>query len=240
MTLNEQALESLQALQARLSALERDIDAGRYRPGPWQALLRDVRRLPRSDRAALAASISCISDRLHARTAKRTLPFAAAVLAEMALATAGAVLLWFAVQIHSSWAAVAGALLWTISFQPLIKILIGSLLGIRYAYAYLLGPEPRFKMRFGSYIAAPRLARILLHLFGTIGSPLGAWLPTRFLPPGLRVATTFCWVLFGIVVLINVAPLVLALAGLWRVGPLKLSLGSAASAALEIREALGH
>jgi hypothetical protein len=124
------------------------------------------------------------------------------------------------------------------SFQPLLKVLTGTVLGIRYAYAYLLGPEPRFKMRFGSYIAAPRAARVLFHLSGTIGSPLGAWLPTRFLGPSLRPASTFCWILLAIVVIINVVPLALALSGLQRIGPIRLSLGSAASAALEIREAL--
>jgi hypothetical protein len=230
---------STQDLLARLSALAGDLEAGRYIPGPWKELLSEVRRLPRPARLALAESISRLSEQLHARTRVHTVPFWAGLLAEVLLALLGATLLWLALEYDSNWAAVSASLLWTMCFQPLLKIVTGTVLGIRYAYAYLLGPEPRFKMRFGSYIAASRAARILFHLSGTLGSPLGAWLPTRFLGPSLRSASTFCWILVAVVATINVVPFALALAGMQRIGPIRLSLGSAASAALEIREALG-
>jgi len=228
----------MQSLAQRLAALERDIDGGSYRGGLWQPMLAEIRRLPRDERAALSETVSRISATLHTRKTKSRVPFTLGLTLEVALAVCGAALLSFAVQQRSTAAAIATAIIWTMAFQPLAKILIGSLLGIRYAYAYLLGPEPRFKMRYGTYIAAPRAARIVFHLSGTVGSPIGAWLPIRFLEPELPKAVEFCWVLFGVVVAINAVPFILALAGFVRMGPVRLSLGSAASAALEIREAL--
>ena len=225
-------------LTERLAALERDIDAGSYRAGGWSALLRDLRSLSRPDRMVLSEAISRVSAKLHIRKTTWRAPFAVGLAIEIALALLGVGLLWFAIQTRANWAGAAAALLWTMAFQPLIKILTGAVLGIRYAYAYLLGPEPRFKMRYGTYIAAPAPARIIFHLSGTVGSPLGAWLPIRFLGSQLPVATTFCWVLFGIVTAINVVPFGLALAGVQRIGSLRLSLGSAGSAAIEIRDAL--
>ena len=227
-------------LAVRLASLERDIDEGRYRPGLWQPLLRDVRRLPRPDRVALQGAISRVSDKLHARKGVRRIPFRLAVLGEFGTVFLGAVLLGVALRYRSGWAAVLAALAWALAFQPLIKMLVGSALGIRYNYAYLLGPEPRFKMRYGSYLAAGRSARIAFHLSGMIGSPLGAWLPIPFLGPEFRGAITICWSIVAVCVALNIVPLVLALLGFERVGSLNLSLGSAGSAALEIREPLAR
>jgi hypothetical protein len=225
-------------LTERLIALERDIDAGLYRGGRWQALLADLRRLPGSERAAVAATVSRVSDKLHARKAQRKVAFPVGLALEIGLALLGAGLLWFAVANRSSWAGIMAALAWTTAFQPLIKVLTGTALGIRYSYAYLIGPEPRFKMRYGTYIAAARPARIVLHLSGAVGSPLGAWLPVPFLAGALPAVSGFCRLLFGLVVAVNAIAFVLALAGFKRIGPLRLSLTSAASAALEMREAL--
>jgi hypothetical protein len=232
-------MKSLQQdLTESLTALERDIDAGLYRAGRWQALMRSLRRLPQPERAELSKAISRISDKLHAPKAKWKVAFSLGLAVELGLALVGAGLLWLAVSTGASWAGVMAALIWTMAFQPLIKILTGAVLGIRYAYAYLLGPEPRFKMRFGTYIAVPRSTRIIFHLSGTLGSPFGAWLPTQILGSQLSTVTSFCWALFGIVVAINAVPFVLALSGRQRIGGVRLSLGSAASAAMEIREAL--
>jgi hypothetical protein len=47
-------------------------------------------------------------------------------------------------------------------------------------------------MRFGQYLAQPRYVRLLSRLSGTIGSPMGAWLPTVFVDPSLRIAIQVC------------------------------------------------
>lgn len=224
------------SLAERLAGVERDLESGCYKPGAWQALLRELRRLPGPERLALADDISRVSDKLHRRTSRHTFGVAAGFLAEVAAAVAGGALLWLAVRSHSNAAAMAAALLWTMAFQPLVKVMTGTALGIRYSYAYLLGLEPRFKMRYGSYVAAGRAARILFHLSGTLGSPFGAWLPTLALGPDLHAAAIFCWALFYITLAINVVPFALGMLGIERLGHLRLSLGSAASAALEIRE----
>ena len=65
----------------------------------------------------------------------------------------------------------------------------------------------------GDYLAAPRWARILLHLSGTIGSPLGAWLVLICLPRDLRIAIDVCWVIFWMVVVVNTVGFFVALAG---------------------------
>jgi hypothetical protein len=93
-------------------------------------------------------------------------------------------------------------------------------------------------MRFGDYLAAPRWARILLHLSGTIGSPLGAWLVMVCLPSDLRVAIDVCWAIFWIGVVVNVAGFMVALAGVRKLGPMKASASSGGVAATELREAL--
>jgi hypothetical protein len=134
---------------------------------------------------------------------------------------------------------IVSAVLWTTAFQPLIKVAVGYLLGVRYEYAYLYGIEPRFKMRFGQYLAQARYVRLLLHLSGTIGSPIGAWLPTVFVDPSLRIAIYVCWGLFWTVVVINVAGFVAVLTGVRsRVGSIRLRDSSGGAAALELREAL--
>src|SRR6202011_6332563 len=105
------------------------------------------------------------------------------------------------------------------TFQPLVKIAVGYLLGVEYEYAYLYGVEPRFKMRFGDYIAAPRWARIVLHLSGTIGSPLGAWLAKVCLPTDLSIAIMVSAAIFWIVIAVNITSFLVALAGVKKLGP---------------------
>jgi hypothetical protein len=93
-------------------------------------------------------------------------------------------------------------------------------------------------MRFGDYLAAPRWGRIVLHLSGTVGSPLGVWLVIVCLPTDLRIAIDVCWAMFWIVVVINVISFFVALFGIRKIGPFKASFSSGGSAALELREAL--
>ena len=227
-----------EGIRNRIGEIERQLDEHRYRPGLWEPLLKDLRALPRDERAALKEEISRVSSKLHRRDGRATLSLTAAVSIEAALTVIGAVLIIIAQQNHSNLIAIFAAAIWIMTFQPLLKIGVGYLLGVEYEYAYLFGAEPRFKMRYGDFIAAPRWARIVLHLSGTVGSPLGAWLAIVCLPSDLTIAIDICWVLFWIVVAVNLASFVLALGGIRRLGPFKATASSGGAAALDLREGL--
>jgi len=231
-------LGARERVRDRIVEIERQIDEKRYRPGPWDRMLKDARALAREDRAVLKEEFSRISSKLHRRDGRTTLSVTTGIIAEAALTVVGGVLIVFAIHDRSNLLGISAALIWMMTFQPLIKVGVGYLLGVEYEYAYLYGVEPRFKMRFGDYLAAPRWARIVLHLSGTIGSPLGAWLAMICLPSDLRIAIDVSLAAFCIVVAINVVQLVTSLAGVRKIGPLRASLSSAGSAAIELREAL--
>ena len=225
-------------IRDRITEVERQIDDQSYRPGPWDKLLKDARTLPREDRLALKEEITRVSGKLHRRDGKRTLTVRTGLVAEVVLTGVGGVLIILAIHNQSNVLGIIAAAIWTMTFQPLVKIGVGYLLGVAYEYAYLYNAEPRFKMRFGDYLAAPRWARILLHLSGTIGSPLGTWLVLICLPSDLRIAIDVCWAIFWIVVVVNIAGFIVALAGVKKLGPMKASASSGGTAALELREAL--
>jgi hypothetical protein len=225
-------------IRDRIAGIERQLDEKLYRTGPWNQLLKDARVLPREEREALKEEVSRVSSKLHRREGRATLSLTTGLMAEVALTVLGGVLIILAIHNESNLLAIIAAGIWTMTFQPLVKIAVGYLLGVEYEYAYLYGVEPRFKMRFGDYLAAPRWARIVLHLSGTIGSPLGAWLVLVCLPTDLRIAIDVCWAIFWIVVIVNVFSFLTALFGLKRIGPFKATYSSGGSAALELREAL--
>ncbi len=226
-------------LRERLLAIEADLDAGRYRPGPWAQWLRLARRRPISERQALAADVSRVSRKLHARDGLRTVSVAAAIGAELLATAAGGALLWLARVLGSNLVALAGAGLWITTFQPLIKVSVGTLLGVRYDYVHLRNAEPRFKMRYGTYLAAPRWRRVVLHLAGNVGSPLAAWLVSRMMDPQLPLASGLCLAVFWLTLASNALFFFGALAGLGRIGPLKVGTTSGGASGLELREALG-
>jgi len=237
--MTEESTPSADALSDRIAAIERQVDSNSYRAGPWARVVNEVRALPMAERRSLAETLSRVSRKLHRRSARGSISVRAGYLAEIALAVAGAVILALGARHQSNLLVVVSAVIWTIAFQPLIKVAVGYLLGVRYEYAYLYGIEPRFKMCFGQYLAQPRYARLLLHLSGTIGSPIGAWLPTLCVDPSLRIAIYVCWGLFWTVVAINVGGFVAVLTGVRsRIGSLRLRDSSGGAAALELREAL--
>lgn len=194
--------------------------------------------MPIATRRELSDDLSRVSRKLHER-GKRTFTVTAAYTAEIVLAVAGAIVLAFGAHLQSTLLVILAALIWTTAFQPLVKVGVGQLLGIGYEYAYLYGVEPRFKMRFGEYLAKPRYARLLLHLSGMIGSPLGACLPILFIDPSMKIAEYVCWAIFWVVAAINIGSFIAMLTGLARkAGAIRLADGSGGSAAIEVREAL--
>jgi hypothetical protein len=226
-------------LRARIAVIERDIDGGRYRPGPWADLLGVLRNRPNNLRSALAADLSRVSRKLHLRRPRRTIPVRAGIWIEIAASVIGAVLLAYAIAFGSNGAAIATMAIWVMSLQPLLKVGVGTVLGVGYDYVYLNGLEPRFKMTFGSYLAAARWKRIVLHMSGMVGSPLGAIIVAQVAAGRLRFASIVSAAAFWIVVAINVIPMIAATSGVRRLGPIKTGEGSCGAAGIELREALG-
>ncbi len=225
-------------IRNRALEIERQVQEGRYRPGPWEALLQDARGLPRQERASLAEDISRVSRELHLRDGRHTLPVGTALVLEGLAALMGAIFLVLAVQRESNLFGILAALVWVASFEPLLKVAVGYAVGIDYEYAYLWGFEPRFKMRYGEFLAAPRWGRIALHVAGMAGSPLGAWLTAICVGDTTWFARMVVWIIFWLVVAINLVSLGAGLAGLKRLGRLNLSLSSGGVAGRELREAL--
>ena len=238
LTANDELPREAPSLSERIATIESEIDSGRYKPGPWSRLVSEIRAMPIVDRRELSSDLTRVSRKLHER-GKRTFPAQTAYTAELVLAVIGAILLGIGVHQQSNLLVILAALIWTTAFQPLVKVGVGHLLGVGYEYAYLYGVEPRFKMRFGEYLAKPRYARLVLHLSGMIGSPLGAWLPILFIGDSMKIAEYVCWAIFWVIVAINVGSFIAMLTGLaHRAGRLRLADGSGGSAAIEVREAL--
>jgi len=179
-------------LRGRLAEIERAVDDGTYRPGPWQALMRDIRNSMFFERAALAEDVSRVSRKLHLRRRRRRVAMNIGFLLEIAAIMLGSLLVMMGAVTRSNSVAFLGALFWMVAFEPIIKLMVGILMGIHYDYFYLLAIEPRLKMSYGSYLAKPRLARIIVHLSGTVGSPLAAYLTYLMLRQTLSGAAALC------------------------------------------------
>ncbi len=226
-------------LRSQLGQIETSIDAGNYHPGPWDRFVRAARNQPDDARAALAEDASRVSRKLHMRTGRATMPLARALLFEGAATVGGAVLLAIGVAAGSVIFGVLGAALWTMTFQPLVKVGTGAWLGINSDYAYLEGmAEPRFKIRFGTYLAQPRWKRIVFHLSGIVGSPLGLLCSAALIRPVLPGTAKFCMLIFWIINLVNGVAFVGGLLGYRKWGPVRVALSSGGVAGAESREAL--
>jgi hypothetical protein len=233
-------MEDFERLRERLAAIELDLDAGSYKAGPWQALIDELRARPGDDRASLADEVSRVSRKLHLRTPRKTISIEAARGLELAATLIGCVMLLASLWTESNILAIVGAAVWVTTFQPLLKVAVGRALGVGYDYAYLYGGlEPRFKMNYGSYLAAARPARVLLHLSGTIGSPLAAGLCAVIFPPSMGLAKEICWMGMWMLIATNVIPFAIGFAGIRRVGGWRTNEGSGGAAAIELREAMG-
>jgi hypothetical protein len=225
-----------ESLTRKLAGIEAALDQGLYRPGPWAAFLRHADARHAAERAALADDVTRVSEKLHRRRPRRTLPFGTAIKVEVAATVVGGALLVAGLAATSPVLVLAAAVVLTTTMQPLIKVSVGIGLGIRYSYAYLRGIEPRFKMRYGTYFAAPRWKRIALHLSGTVGSLLALWLVRCLALPELPRTAAICGVAFWIVVGMNAVPFAAGLAGVRRLGPVgPVNSTSGGAAALELR-----
>lgn len=227
------------ALRAQIAEIESSIDSGTYRPGPWARLLTRARAASASDRLAISPDVTRVSRKLHLRRGRNTIKAQTGLMIELGAVALGDFLLAFGVRVASNVAAIAGMALWVVALQPLIKVATGAALGIRYDYAYLANGEPRFKMEYGSYLAQPRWARVVLHLSGAVGSPLGAYLAATLTRGQLPAAYWIAIVVFWMINALNLALLVAGLAAIKRLGVSRAVDTSCGAAGAEISEALG-
>jgi hypothetical protein len=225
-------------LRQRVRAIENEINSGRYRSGEWTHLVDEICRRPRAERDSLRDDVNRVSRALHRRHAARTIPVWTAIGAEVGLAVFGAALISIAGRNGSDTLALLGVCAWIIAFQPLLKFAVGRALGVEYEYAYLLGVEPRLKMKYGSYVAVPRWRRVAFHLFGMVGSPLGALAGWALMPSSLGLARAFSIAGFWALSALNAGLLIAGLVGVRRIFGVGIALSSGGGAARELRAGL--
>ena len=145
-----------------------------------------------------------------------------ALAAEIAATLAALVLLAIGLRGESIGAIVVATATLAVTLQPLLKISVGQLLGIDYAYAYLWKIEPRFKMRYGSYLAAARWKRVTVHAAGCFGTPLAFWLVGTLASGRLGGVARTCEVLLALALGAQLVLFVLAFVGFRRMRPVGL------------------
>jgi hypothetical protein len=231
MTTKQETTEKDQLLKIELA-----LDQNTYTKGPWQALVRRVELMPRLERQLLRADLDRVSNKLHRRNGFPQLPAAAGFVFELALLTLVIVFL----NHPDLWPRIIAVGALALSLQPSIKVVAGLLLGVRYSYVYLWYFEPRFKLRYGTYLSLPARRRVVFHLAGSVGTPL-ALLTGCFV---LADQPILAWLsLAGSIAAtaMQVGAFIAAWMGVQRVGPFLLtSLTTPATAAKELKAFLGR
>jgi len=223
-------------LRAQLAAIEAALDRGDYKPGPWRKLTDELRSRRQGERFAVAAELTRVSRKLHLRHHRYTIGVVSGVLLEALAGILGGIMIAMGVAGTSNSMAIVGMLLWVASFEPLLKLGVGTAFGVQYDYTYLYGGvEPRFKLSFGSYLALTPFKRIVLQIGGMIGSPLGALIAAQIFETSLPAARLVSWAIFWILVLVNVGGIAAELAYARRIGPVHIPVGSSTMAIVALR-----
>ncbi|MFT4797572.1 MAG: hypothetical protein ACJAYE_002747 [Candidatus Azotimanducaceae bacterium] len=228
-------MNELQAYIDELEAIDLAIANGTYKKGRWQRLVREIQDLPAESKKALSTLVTQVSNHLHQENEFPSLPVTIGFAFEAVLFTAACLLL---VE-PSIWLRLVGVAALALCLQPSIKILTGSILGVRYAYVFLWYFEPRFKMQFGSYLARSQGQKMLINAMGSIGTPIA-------LATGYVVLQDLPWLsllcLAAVVgaTVMQVGAFIAALMGVRKVGPFLLTtLTTPATLGGQVREMLG-
>lgn len=222
-------------LQRTLREIEDRIDAGSYRPGPWDRFLEDASARSQAERRAVAEDVSRVSDKLHGLNGPAKMDTQHALALEVLATLAALSLLALGLRAESVGSVAVATAVLAVTFQPLLKTSVGAALGIRYSYAYLWKIEPRFKMEYGTYLAARRWQRATVHVSGCFGTPLALWMVAALASGRLDGLARVCELLFTFALLAQLLLFVLAFVGFARFGPLGLlRLTSAGGAAHEL------
>jgi hypothetical protein len=231
---------SVNDLAECLDEIEQQLDAGEYRPGPWAAFLRAARQEDRAGRRSLSDDVSRVGDKIHRRNHPATLPLWIGLSLELVAVVAGVLMVDVGLRRALPGMVLVAAAILALAVQPLLKVAVGYVVGIRYSYVYVSGVEPRVKMRYGTYLASARWRRVVVHLSGTVGSPLALCWVALAARSDLPDTAAICWVLFWILVAVQVVLFLVVLAGARRSGPLGMAHSSSGgSAARELRTPTG-
>ncbi len=223
-------------LEQLLAEIEDAIDSNTYSRGRWEVFLERAAAASRDELVPLENSITRVSEKLHQRTSPSTMPFERAIAFEILASLGGFAILTVAASTGSAVGFVAAAVCLVVTLQPLLKVATGLAFQLVFAYAYLWGVEPRFKLKYGTYLAAPRWKRVSYHVSGMLGSPF-AWLIVAVVArPSHPTLSGVLWWLAVVHMAFVVGQFLLALAGVRRVPLLGLlRLGSGGAAAWELR-----
>jgi hypothetical protein len=226
--------KELPTVTDQLALIEQALDQNTYKKGPWQALVRRVEQLPRHERQQLQIDMDRVSNKLHKRNGFLQLPASLGFLFELVLLA----LVFVFLNHPDLWLRIIAVGALALSLQPSMKVMAGLLLGVRYSYVYLWYFEPRFKLRYGTYLSLPAGRRVIFHLAGSVGTPV-ALLVGFFV---LADQPILAWLsLAGCVATtaMQVGAFVAAWMGVRRVGPFLLtSLTTPATAARELQAML--
>ena len=227
-------------LKQLLAEIENALDSNTYSPGRWQVFLEHAAAVSPDELVPLESSINRVSEKLHRRTSASTMPFERALAAEILASLGGFAILTVAASTDSAVGFVAAAVCLVVTLQPILKVATGMAFQFAFAYAYLWGVEPRFKLRYGTYLAAPRWKRVSYHVSGMLGSPF-AWLIVAVVarPSHPTLSGVLRWLAVAHMAFV-VGQFLLAVAGVRRVPLLGLlRLGSGGAAGWELRHLRG-
>jgi hypothetical protein len=223
-------------LEQLLAEIEDALDSNTYTRGRWDVFLERAALASPDELVPLESSITRVSEKLHQRTSPSTMPFERALAFEILASLGGFAILTVAASTGSTVGFVAATVCLVVTLQPLLKVATGLAFRLAFGYAYLWGVEPRFKLKYGTYLAAPRWKRVSYHVSGMLGSPF-AWLIVAVVArPSHPTLSGVLWWLAVVHMVFIVGQFLLAVAGVRRV-PLigLLRLGSGGAAGWELR-----
>lgn len=186
----------VEELRAEVLRIESTIDDGTYEPGPWAKVLRKARTATVEQRRQIVDEVSRTGNKLHRKNwPGPTVSVRAGLIGEFCVGVLSAAGLWYGVEIGSLILIFASTFVLSWVAQPTLKMLIGTLLGVRYAYFYIkYGIEPRVRMQYGTYLVLPWYKQAAFHLCGTVGAVGAVFAVWAWLAPTLpEIAVYLFW-----------------------------------------------
>lgn len=221
------------SIEGELKKIEQSLDQGIYKKGQWQRFLNRVSFVAPQDLTDLENHITDVSNKVHRRNHYLEVPFLPGLIVEICITLMGILCLLS----DNPFVLLTGVVLLAIGLQPVIKVSTGTLLGIRYAYVYFLNVEPRFKMRYGTYLKLSPPYKVFYHLSGAIGTPAAMLLGYVVFRQDYLLLADACMIFFMIAALMQIGAFTAVWLGYRKIGGYVLEqLTSPATAASELKK----